>query len=328
MFVVVANGYVYLKETLSEVDPETGKKKHTSRIVEKLGRLDKVLEKDPEALNKLKAKFSDEREAKRRKVIEATLALVRGEPRMPAYIPLGGISYAPYLLDRVWQGTLAMDDCFDKLAKDDPALAEVKDDFKAMVYHKLEQMQALRYESEWFAQDDYDGFDDEKSAKVRSVVGAHQEAIWAHIMTAYARNVDGKKDAKPSRTQVGFNMYFSEFVVQVARRLLSVIRKKVEDSAGQRWPFRRIQYLLKNCLVFLEFQDGHLWCRVIARGRDDLDVLLPSLGAESLPGLLSREAFCQRLGIQASTDEEFLGWPAGTITPEFLIRIAEKQSPR
>ena len=113
MYVAIVGGgrgsakkYVLVKESFRD---EQGRPR--SRTVQNLGPLDALLEKDPQALEKLRARFQSDREAKR-----TTAAAVRAE-RLRAqlgsvedsHLPMPVLRYGHFPLRRIWTKDLQLD---------------------------------------------------------------------------------------------------------------------------------------------------------------------------------------------------------------------------
>lgn len=113
MYVAIVGGgrgsakkYVLVKESFRD---EQGRPR--SRTVQNLGPLDALLEKDPQALEKLRARFQSDREAKR-----TTAAAVRAE-RLRAqldsvedsHLPMPVVRYGHFPLRRIWTKDLQLD---------------------------------------------------------------------------------------------------------------------------------------------------------------------------------------------------------------------------
>lgn len=102
------NEYVLLLEAYRAED---GSKR--SRIVKNFGRLDKLLEQDPQALEKLKAKYSSQREAKKKATADARIesakqAMSVSNETNPAGTPAPLLHFGHYPLSHLWDEVLGL----------------------------------------------------------------------------------------------------------------------------------------------------------------------------------------------------------------------------
>ena len=126
------NAYVKLVEAY-RVD---GKKRE--RTVQCFGRLDDLTKEDPQALEKLKAKYSQEREAKKKATVEARLENVNRVMAISneaafAETPAPLLHYGHYALHQVWDEDLGLTQKIDYLQKTSGSRAKFK--FSAVARH-------------------------------------------------------------------------------------------------------------------------------------------------------------------------------------------------
>ena len=105
------NAYVRLMEAYRDAD---GKKK--SRVIKNYGRLDDLLAEDPLALDKLKKKYSDERNAKKQAIakerLESAMRVIeRSAKPEPARFLLNfnpALHYGHYAVRSIWDNDLGL----------------------------------------------------------------------------------------------------------------------------------------------------------------------------------------------------------------------------
>ncbi len=114
------NAYVKLMEAYRDAD---GKKK--TRVVKNYGRLDAMLAEDPQALDKLKKQYQDERDAKKRAIAEERIADVqriiamsnKPESGSKQNIPNPSLRYGHYALRSIWDKDLDLGQMLESLQK-------------------------------------------------------------------------------------------------------------------------------------------------------------------------------------------------------------------
>lgn len=86
-----------------------------TRIIKTFGRLDELLKMDPQALEKLKAQYSENREAKKKATVEANLetaqralAIINETDKQFAEAPTPLLHYGHCLLERIWDEDLGL----------------------------------------------------------------------------------------------------------------------------------------------------------------------------------------------------------------------------
>ena len=101
-----AKKYVLIKESYRD---ENGKSK--SRTVENLGSLETLLEKDPQALEKLKAQYAGERANKRGAAADVRAHRVQAqlEAAENSHLPIPLVRYGHFPLRRIWTKDLKLD---------------------------------------------------------------------------------------------------------------------------------------------------------------------------------------------------------------------------
>ena len=113
MFIGIVTGgkYKYVK-LLEGYRDENGKTRN--RVVKTFGRLDVLLKEDPEAVNKLKAKYNGQHKEKlelqqkqRLKDLEETLAFQVDQSRVQSPLPL--LNYGHFAVKQIWEEDLALD---------------------------------------------------------------------------------------------------------------------------------------------------------------------------------------------------------------------------
>ncbi len=115
------NAYVKLMEAYRDAD---GKKR--ARTIKNYGWLDALLAEDPQALEKLKKKYSDEREAKKRAIAEERLKCVQrvlensAEPASgpDSHIPCVTMHYGHYAVRSIWDKDLGLGPMLESLQKE------------------------------------------------------------------------------------------------------------------------------------------------------------------------------------------------------------------
>ena len=110
------NAYVRLVEAFRKPDGKT-----SQRVVKNFGRLDELLAKDPQALDKLRAKYQNERQEKKGataqvRLEEAERALTCANPLSSRVLPL--LHYGHYPLRNLWNDVLKLPPKFARLQAD------------------------------------------------------------------------------------------------------------------------------------------------------------------------------------------------------------------
>ena len=98
--------YVLIKESYRD---ENGKSK--SRTVENLGSLEALLEKDPQALQKLKTQYADDRADKRGASADVRARRIQAqlEAVKDFHLPIPLVRYGHFPLRRIWMKDLKLD---------------------------------------------------------------------------------------------------------------------------------------------------------------------------------------------------------------------------
>lgn len=127
------NAYVLLLETYRHAD---GSKR--SRIVKNFGRLDDFVKDDPKALDKLKAQYSEHRNAKKQAIAEARLesakqVLAISNSSKSAATPAPLLHFGHYPLGRIWNEDLGLTQKIDYLQRTSGSRAKFK--FSAVAQH-------------------------------------------------------------------------------------------------------------------------------------------------------------------------------------------------
>lgn len=119
------NAYVKLIEAYRE----DGVKKN--RVIKTFGRLDELTKKDPKAVEKLKAQYSEQRQAKKKATVEArlesarrVLAITNTPENEPALSPAPLLHYGHYPLWQIWDEDLALTRKIDYLQKNSGSRAK------------------------------------------------------------------------------------------------------------------------------------------------------------------------------------------------------------
>lgn len=150
MYVAIVGGgrgsakkYVLVKESFRD---EQGRPR--SRTVQNLGPLDALLEKDPQALEKLRARFQSDREAKR-----TTAAAVRAE-RLRAqlgsvedsHLPMPVLRYGHFPLRRIWTKDLQLDVKIRNLQAKSARAFDLNAALSFLVFLKVLDPHAVRFD--------------------------------------------------------------------------------------------------------------------------------------------------------------------------------------
>lgn len=132
------NAYVKLVESYRDENKRT-----KQRIIKNFGRLDDLLAKDPQALDKLKAQYKNEAVAKKKATAAERLAQVQKVINIPdtesalANVPFPSLFYGHYALKRLWEDVL----CLDRKLKYIGKCSNSRFDFNAavsfMAFHKV-----------------------------------------------------------------------------------------------------------------------------------------------------------------------------------------------